>query len=418
MSVVAFINESTQDYLWNYEPPCSTSCGDSLMLELEHASFEDLWFFTKTIFLVTEHFDRSIAIIRDEDGEFMLIEAAEVLPDWACSPEATRNRVFVFQGMLHWIPPETDSVDLPCLMDVRTGKDIILSLSRETLAPENIQAVLMDKLASARETAVAVNRHKSSCLLPNELGVAIARDPHLVGKILHALTSRPRSSLLLNNMKPLDSENLSYFLVRFTRLQFAKLLAAPFEVPRVLNDTQYRYSESDSPRHIKACVLGVKLFCGNEILQKLEGLTLHKNQEMPTEGIEHIGEPIHDDDSWLFLSEEECRSQAEKIEAALDPEVAGSFASATAESVKDFLFSESGIDGFEHTLDFDANDILDFLQGVENAGDDDDDFVLVDQEIDANLVENLMKSLEVDEANSPSLNILASLGLSSINPQN
>ena len=53
--------------------------------------------------ITTQH--RNIGVtIEDTDGEFLLITAAEALPDWV-TPEVTPNRVFVRHGKLHLISP-------------------------------------------------------------------------------------------------------------------------------------------------------------------------------------------------------------------------------------------------------------------------------------------------------------------------
>lgn len=41
--------------------------------------------------------------IRDTDGEFLLIEAANVLPSWV-TPENSTNRLWLKDGQLHLIP--------------------------------------------------------------------------------------------------------------------------------------------------------------------------------------------------------------------------------------------------------------------------------------------------------------------------
>ena len=42
--------------------------------------------------------------IGDQDGEVLLIEAADHLPKWAQDPETAENRVFIHRGAVHLIP--------------------------------------------------------------------------------------------------------------------------------------------------------------------------------------------------------------------------------------------------------------------------------------------------------------------------
>lgn len=53
---------------------------------------QDEWFIVEILFRLTEQFPDLIARIVDNDGEFMLIEAAEVLPKWA-NPDTCVQRV-------------------------------------------------------------------------------------------------------------------------------------------------------------------------------------------------------------------------------------------------------------------------------------------------------------------------------------
>lgn len=60
-------------------------------------NIQDEWFITEIIFHLTTIYTHLIARIIDADGEFMLIEAAEVLPKWA-NPDTCINRVSYFSN--------------------------------------------------------------------------------------------------------------------------------------------------------------------------------------------------------------------------------------------------------------------------------------------------------------------------------
>lgn len=55
-------------------------------------NIEDEWFIAYLVFKLTEVHNGLIVQIEDNDGDFLLIEAADFLPIWA-NPETTRNRV-------------------------------------------------------------------------------------------------------------------------------------------------------------------------------------------------------------------------------------------------------------------------------------------------------------------------------------
>lgn len=69
------------------EIPChllSTICfGDNI---------EDEWFIVHLLLEISKIYNHLIIQVEDNDGDFLLIEAADYLPPWA-NPETTENRV-------------------------------------------------------------------------------------------------------------------------------------------------------------------------------------------------------------------------------------------------------------------------------------------------------------------------------------
>ena len=64
---------------------------------------DDEWFLTYLLREWTRsHLDACVSVT-DQDGEFLLIEAADVLPSSA-QPDTTENRVWRYQGELHLVP--------------------------------------------------------------------------------------------------------------------------------------------------------------------------------------------------------------------------------------------------------------------------------------------------------------------------
>lgn len=65
----------------------STCFGDNI---------EDEWYIVHIIFELTKQFTDLIVQVKDSDGDFLLIEAADYLPKWA-NPDNTENRVSYFE---------------------------------------------------------------------------------------------------------------------------------------------------------------------------------------------------------------------------------------------------------------------------------------------------------------------------------
>ncbi|MCJ8736524.1 hypothetical protein PDJAM_G00013480 [Pangasius djambal] len=72
----------------------STEFGDNV---------EDEWFIVYLLKHITHTFSELAASVQDNDGQFLLIEAAEYLPKWL-DPDSSENRVFLYHGELHILP--------------------------------------------------------------------------------------------------------------------------------------------------------------------------------------------------------------------------------------------------------------------------------------------------------------------------
>lgn len=63
-------------------------------------NIQDEWFIVEIIQYLTKMYAHTVGRVFDADGEFVLIEAAEVLPKWAnpdtCAQRVSRNRVEYF----------------------------------------------------------------------------------------------------------------------------------------------------------------------------------------------------------------------------------------------------------------------------------------------------------------------------------
>lgn len=73
----------------------------------------------------------------DNDGDFLLIEAAYALPKWL-KPETATNRVWLHNGLLHIAPlPTTAAPDIPSFLSLKQAKQIVQGDQIDTLAGAN-----------------------------------------------------------------------------------------------------------------------------------------------------------------------------------------------------------------------------------------------------------------------------------------
>ena len=79
--------------------------------------------------------------VQDNDGQFLLIEAAHHLPKWL-QPETSINRVFIYKKQLHTIPPEdTKQTPLPHL-SLNDAVEKVYRSPETTVANAQIQACI------------------------------------------------------------------------------------------------------------------------------------------------------------------------------------------------------------------------------------------------------------------------------------
>lgn len=67
-------------------------------------NIEDEWFIVYLLKCITECVPGTVVSVRDNsDGEFLLIEAADALPEWV-TPDTAQDRVYLHNGHIHLIP--------------------------------------------------------------------------------------------------------------------------------------------------------------------------------------------------------------------------------------------------------------------------------------------------------------------------
>ena len=74
------------------------------------------------------------ARVWDNDGEFLLMEAAYALPRWL-KPETASSRVWLLDGLLHIVPlPTAAAPDIPSFPSLKQAKQIVHSSQIDTVA--------------------------------------------------------------------------------------------------------------------------------------------------------------------------------------------------------------------------------------------------------------------------------------------
>lgn len=145
-SINDFIAEETRDHLWDTDRlHVVKGKGTQPAYHGELAfgeSIEDEWFACHVLNELTRHFSSLLCRVSDNDGDFLLIESADLLPNWL-QPETSEHRVWLYQGKVHLLLEEEGP---------RSAAEAIATVLDErkvTFAPEAIQQRLQSRFTKS-----------------------------------------------------------------------------------------------------------------------------------------------------------------------------------------------------------------------------------------------------------------------------
>uniref|UniRef100_A0A7N4PG54 Ecdysoneless cell cycle regulator n=1 Tax=Sarcophilus harrisii TaxID=9305 RepID=A0A7N4PG54_SARHA len=155
-------------------------------------NIEDEWFIVYLIKQITKKFPELVARIEDNDGEFLLIEAAEFLPKWL-DPDNSTNRVFFHCGELCLIPAPRKAGEISWLPatppTIHQALSIITRHSEKILASESIQAAVNRRIKGYPEK-IQTSFHRAHCFLPAAAVAILKHRPQLVAAAVQAFYLR------------------------------------------------------------------------------------------------------------------------------------------------------------------------------------------------------------------------------------
>ncbi|XP_041803779.1 protein ecdysoneless homolog [Chelmon rostratus] len=234
----------------------STQFGDNV---------EDEWFIVYLLQQITEAFPELAASVEDNDGEFLLIEAADYLPKWL-NPDSSENRIFLYRGELHILPCPSKS------SPVGISKDVVPSVAQAlallSTHPEACQAspkicsALRKRLEGFPEK-IKSGLHRAHCFIPAGIAMILAQRPDLVAPAVSAFYLRdPVDLQACRSFKIFPPDTQVLTLVTFTRCLYAQLQQQQFTPDR---RSGFTLPARSHPQY-KAHELGMKLAHGFEIL--------------------------------------------------------------------------------------------------------------------------------------------------------
>ncbi|KAL7861525.1 hypothetical protein SRHO_G00129660 [Serrasalmus rhombeus] len=249
----------------------STEFGDNV---------EDEWFIVYLLKHLTRTFSQLAASIHDNDGQFLLIEAAEYLPKWL-DPDSSENRVFLYRGELHILPNRTRSGEVGWPRDsvplLQEALDVLHKHADHCLAHQRIRSAI-DRRLQGYPDKIQSSLHHAPCYLPAAIAAVLSRRPALIAPAVSAFYLRDPIDLqacrTFRNFPP-DARVLTS--VTFTRCLYAQLMQQSFVPDR---RSGYTLPPRSHPQY-KAHELGMKLAHGFEILCSKNGLAVAAGHEAP-----------------------------------------------------------------------------------------------------------------------------------------
>ncbi|EQB47532.1 hypothetical protein CGLO_13309 [Colletotrichum gloeosporioides Cg-14] len=289
-------------------------------------SVEDEWLM---VYILRELSKSDSAVwirISDSDGEFLLVEAANVLPKWL-SPENDQHRVWINNGRLCIIPlgqssPVSDSQPLTLAEAVKT----IRKDSKDLMHSEFIEAEAFYRLEKY-PGQIWKSVHHSLVRIPRRLAHVLHQTPRAVAPAVESFYLRDALDLRALMSK---AENLRFpphdmvtLSVKLTKVLFAQLRSQRFEPPAPWSDVV----EKAQGNELSCVEMGMKLTSGFEIM--MNNINTTKSREAREASIvvadlEEDGESVlptdydiqnwkdsqrEDDESWLDVNYEDFEKE-------------------------------------------------------------------------------------------------------------
>ena len=365
-------------------------------------SVEDEWVVVWILRELTKKFTDLWVKIVDNDGEFLLIEAAGTLPKWL-EPEVAENRVWIHDGGLVIIQPLPSLLktiknkpDAAGKISLQDAQRIMLKEPKRLMVSASIEEEAFYRLRNY-PGQIAENMHHALVTLPRRVVFLLYQKPGYIAPATEAFYLR--DPIALKPLQQKDNKNLFFepkdmvtVSVRFPRVGYAQLKSQEFPAPVVWAGKIPSKSESKEDTRAE---LGMKVSCGLEMLLSdshhqdkpavremrmlIEDLE-SGDEKLPTDEEIATWDRREDDEKWLDISFDDLEGELAGKEGKVGA-TRGDFGDKAAQEnlhrivsqFESFLNDDkAGPDGagmFEEDSDADSEDI----EELDNEDDDDDE---------------------------------------------
>ncbi|XP_066138767.1 protein ecdysoneless isoform X1 [Euwallacea fornicatus] len=268
------VKQQCQDYLW-HKDPFKLTTRTHLSNFLTHIdgkeeelpphlygvshygdNIEDEWFIVFLLREITKQIPGLIARVYDSDGEFLLIEAADYLPQWA-SPDTCENRVYIYEGNIHLLPPK--DLENPIVSVEEALQQI---WSSPVTAPIDIQNCILNRISNFPHK-IKDTQHFATVYVPTAVAAILQSQPSFISAAVQAFINRDTVDMkACRAMKYFPPEQRVKTRVKFTKCLYAMLLHSKYVPEKKIGWNLPAVGTDEYRQHL----LGVKVACGFEIL--------------------------------------------------------------------------------------------------------------------------------------------------------
>lgn len=312
--LIEHVEQLSSSYIWNNEKFYLTKPVKSENIESDKEKFlfygcdgkfdygdnvEDEWFTVFILLKLTLKYPLKLAAqISDADGEFLLIHAANYLPNWAASgaDNCMKNRVFIYNGELHLIPPASNPAEITYLpaagpiVNSLNAIKIIFDFPKLTISSKSLQECLKKRLSVFESDFRKTFFHQKTCIIPAKLAWLLNNNPSLISAAINRFCDKDPADLklcrFLTHFKPTD---LVSYRVVFTKHLYGKLKYSDYKPDKrhnwptadeLLETIETSVLNTSPKTNITnlirdRSILGFKLTCAFEIL--LNSLQVNNN---------------------------------------------------------------------------------------------------------------------------------------------
>ncbi|KAI1190415.1 SGT1-domain-containing protein [Nemania serpens] len=297
-------------------------------------SIEDEWLVVYLLRRLTTTFPSLWVRVSDSDGEFLLVEAANVVPKWL-SPEIDSNRAWIHQGKLHLLPLSASSGVKRPLALAEAINYIRLHPDALVYSPF-IETEAFYRLEKYPE-GIKASMHHALITIPRKLAYILHEQPAAIAPAVEAFYLRDlialRPMMTTSTDLHFPPKDLVTVSVRFSKVLFAQVKSQQFAAPplwsSIVKSAEVEtHPVSEQERKASARLeLGMKVTSGFEMLASstdrnsnrlarefailLEDVEEDGDEVLPTdEEIKNWPDAdLEDDEAWLDINFEDFENE-------------------------------------------------------------------------------------------------------------